>query len=74
MATYTRLVVSNGSVNISMADPRHDSIRLTLKVIVSVTRTHRYNCTIFDIISDIIPYIIPDIIPYITERFYNVFF
>jgi hypothetical protein len=32
MATCTRLVVSNGSVNFSMADPRHNAIRLTFKV------------------------------------------
>ena len=42
MATCTRLVVSNGSVNFLMADPRHDAIRLTLMAIVSITRTHRY--------------------------------
>ena len=66
MATCTRSIVSNGSVNFLMADPRHDAIRLTSMAIVSVTRTHRYPW--YNIIPDIIPDIMPDIIPDFTFK------
>jgi hypothetical protein len=39
MATCTHLVVFNGSVNCSMADPMHNAIHLTFKVTTSGTRT-----------------------------------
>ena len=70
-----RWLVSNESVNVLMADPRHDAIRSTLKAIISVTWTHRYNWynIIPGIIPDIIPDLLPDIMPDITSKLYIYF-
>ncbi len=65
MATCTRFVVSYGSVNFSMAGPRHDAIRLTFKVTTTGTRTPRYSVHFISIshkISFLISYPISGII------------